>query len=452
MSGIKVYNVGIKGIQISKGMTVQEFKSWIVSTLGGSSGDYYQSVIQSDDGGYVAVGYQSSEGQGSNDALIVKYDSNLNLVSHHGLGGSNTDIFISVIQSDDGGYVAVGNQNSEGQGSNDALIVKYDSNLNLVSQHGLSGSASEIFYSVIQSNDGGYVAVGNQSSDAQGGSDALIVKYDSNLNLVTQKALGGLNADRYQSVIQSNDGGYVAVGNQRSDTQGLADALIVKYDSNLNLVTQKALSGLGNDFFYSVIQSDDGGYVAVGNQNSEGQGSYDALIVKYDSNLNVVTQKGLSGLGNDFFYSVIQSNDGGYVAVGNQNSEGQGSNDALIVKYDSNLNLVSHHGLGGSLSEIFISVIQSDDGGYVAVGNQNSEGQGSNDALITKLPSDFSLLTGSLINHNGLTWTTPNLVETSPSLVETSPNLVETSPNLVETSPNLVETSPNLVDKRSEKQ
>ena len=124
----------------------------------------------------------------------------------------------------------------------------------------------------------------------------------------------------------------------------------------------------------------------------------------------------------------------------------------MIVKYDSNLNLVSHHGLGGSLSEIFISVIQSDDGGYVAVGNQNSEGQGSNDALITKLPSDFSLLTGSLINHNGLTWTTPNLVETSPSLVETSPNLVETSPNLVETSPNLVETSPNLVDKRSEKQ
>jgi len=63
MSGIKIYNVGLNGIQLSKGMTVQEFNSWIVSTLGGSSSDSFWSVTQSNDGGYVAIGYQNSEGR-----------------------------------------------------------------------------------------------------------------------------------------------------------------------------------------------------------------------------------------------------------------------------------------------------------------------------------------------------------------------------------------------------
>ena len=101
--------------------------------------------------------------------------------------------------------------------------------------------------------------------------------------------------------------------------------------------------------------------------------------------------------------------------------------------------------LGGSSSDYYQSVIQTNDGGYVAVGAQYSQGQGSYDALIVKLPNDFSLLSGSISNHSGLVWTTPTLVETIPTLVETTPTLVETTPTLVETTPTLVET-------RSEKQ
>ena len=451
MSGIKVYNVDINSVRLSKGWTIQEFKSWIVSTLGGSGSDYYQSVVQSNDGGYVAVGFQRSQGQGNNDALIVKYDSNLNVIKQSGLGGSNYDYYRSVVQSNDGGYVAVGYQDSQAQGSYDALIVKYDSNLNVIKQSGLGGSDNDRYESVIRSNDGGYVAVGHQTSQGQGSTDALIVKYDSNLNVIKQSGLGGSDNDYYISVIQSNDGGYVAVGYQASQGQGSYDALIVKYDSNLNVIKQSGLGRSGGDYYRSVIQSNDGGYVAVGHQASQGQGSWDALIVKYDSNLNVVKQSGLGGSSNDHYQSVIQNNDGGYVAVGYQGSQSQGSTDALIVKYDSELNVIKQAGLGGSGSDYYISVIQSNDGGYVAVGYQGSQGQGNNDALITKLPSDL-VVEGAINNHNGLVWTEPTLIETSPTLTVTTPTLTETSPTLVETTPALTETSPTLVETRSEKQ
>ena len=452
MSGIKIYNVGLNGIQLSKGMTVPEFKSWVVSTLGGSSNDFYQSVIKSSDGGYVAVGHQQSQGQGGYDALIVKYDSNLGVISQHGLGGSGNDYYYSVIQSSDGGYVAVGYQSSEGQGSTDALIVKYDSNLDVISQHGLGGSSSDYYRSVIQSSDGGYIAVGYQQSQGQGSTDALIVKYDSNLGVISQHGLGGSSSDYYYSVIQSSDGGYIAVGYQQSQGQGGDDALIVKYDSNLGVISQHGLGGSGYDYYYSVIQSSDGGYIAVGHQQSQGQGSTDALIVKYDSNLGVISQHGLGGSGYDYYRSVIQSSDGGYIAVGYQQSEGQGGYDALIVKYDSNFNLITQKGLGGSSSDFYQSVIQSNDGGYIAVGQQLSHGEGSSDALIVKLPNDFSLLTGTLVNHSGLSWTTPTLTETTPTLTETTPTLTETTPTLVESSLTLTVTAPSLTPKRSEKQ
>ena len=323
MSGIRIYNVSLKGIQLSKGMSVQEFKSWIISTLGGSSNDYYPSVVQSNDGGYVAVGYQNSQGQGSGyDALIVKYDANLNVIKRAGLGGSSDDQYFSITQSNDGGYVAVGRQLSQGQGSLDALIVKYDSNLNVIKQAGLGGSGGDTYQSVVQSNDGGYVAVGYQNSQGQGSSyDALIVKYDSNLNVIKQAGLGGSGSDQYRSIIQSNDGGYIAVGYQGSQGQGSYDALIVKYDSNLNVIKQSGLGGSGTDQYFSITQSNDGGYIAVGYQGSQGQGSNDALIVKYDSNLNVIKQAGLGGSASDVYVSIIQSNDGGYIAVGYQGSQ-----------------------------------------------------------------------------------------------------------------------------------
>ena len=160
----------------------------------------------------------------------------------------------------------------------------------------------------------------------------------------------------------------------------------------------------------------------------------------------------MGGSSDDYYQSVIQSNDGGYIAVGNQRSEGQGSYDALIVKYDSNLNVVTQKGLGGSSNDYYRSVIQSNDGGYVAIGYQDSDSQGDRDALITKLPDDFNLITDPLVNHSGLSWTTPSLIETTPSLTETTLNLVETTLSLTDTSPNLVETSPSLVEVRSEKQ
>ena len=107
------------------------------------------------------------------------------------------------------------------------------------------------------------------------------------------------------------------------------DGIIVKYDINGNVVWKKNFGGSSEDYFYSVTATTDG-YIVGGYSyiNSTGdwsgitkKGSVDMIIVKYDSNGNVLWKKNIGGSGYNYAYSVIATNDS-YGVVGNTNSTG----------------------------------------------------------------------------------------------------------------------------------
>jgi len=405
-------------------------------TFGGSGSENFASVQQTSDGGYIAVGNSNSTDQdmqslnkGVSDAIIVKYDSSGNVTWKKTFGGSSVDYFLSVQQTSDGGYIAVGNSESANQdlsglnkGEQDAIIVKYDSSGNVTWKKSFGGSSDNYFESVQQTSDGGYIAVGSSNSTDQdmqglnkGSNDAIIVKYDSSGNVTWKKTFGGSSVDYFVSVQQTSDGGYIAVGNSESANQDLSglnkgnyDAIIVKYDSSGNVTWKKTFGGSNTETFSSVQQTSDGGYIAVGNSNSTDQdmqslnkGGTDAIIVKYDSSGNVTWKKTFGGSSADYFISVQQTSDGGYIAVGyfesnDQDMQGlnKGDWDAIIVKYDSSGNVTWKKCFGGSSFNSFVSIQQTSDGGYIAVGSSNSTDQdlaglnkGGNDAIIVKFDS-----------------------------------------------------------------
>ncbi|MDD2435377.1 MAG: prepilin-type N-terminal cleavage/methylation domain-containing protein [Bacilli bacterium] len=394
---------------------------------GGSSNDYFYNIIEVSDG-YVTIGYsESTDGdltglnKGGRDAIIVKYDLNGNVIWKKNYGGSSEDYFEGIIEVNDG-YIVTGRTNSTdgdlagiSKGGGDAIIVKYDKNGNIIWNKTYGGSFTEHFYDIISVNNG-YVVVGFSNSTNgdltglnKGGSDSIIVKYDLSGNVIWKKNYGGSSTDYFKNIILTSDG-YTVVGNSSSTdgdltglNKGLNDAIIVKYDLTGNVVWKKNYGGSSEDYFKNIILVSDG-YTVVGNSSSTdgdltglNKGLSDAVIVKYDLTGNVVWKKNYGGNTGDDFNAVALASDG-YVTTGFSNSTNgdltglnKGLSDAIIVKYDLTGNIVWKKSFGGSGSEYFYN-IESVIDGYALVGFSDSINgdltglnKGLSDAVIFKL-------------------------------------------------------------------
>jgi len=343
--------------------------AWAKAFGAGDGNDGFDSVVATGDG-YVAVGSVSVDDPYAginNDALVVKFGLDGTLVWEKTFGGSGNDEFRSVTAESDG-FVAVGASNSGdalwtywGDGySTSAIIVKFDSDGNVVWENSIGGTGGDAFWSVATTISG-YVAVGDSSSDDagwgnNGSDDALIATFDSSGTLVVANTVGGSDRDVFASVVATNDG-FVAAGFTTStdaadwSINGYLNALIVKFDSTGNLVWANTAGGTDIDLFSSVASTGDG-YIVAGQSLSEDADAWgnsgsafsypaaDAIVAKFGLDGSFVWGKNIGGLSNDGFYSVATTADG-FVAVGSSlmsaaglwGNNGNGYSDAIIVAY-----------------------------------------------------------------------------------------------------------------------
>lgn len=107
-------------------------------SLGGLNDEKARSIQQVSDGGYIIAGTESGNGgdvtgtHGSIDYWIVKLDTVGNLLWEESLGGTSSDIANSIVQTSDGGYIVEGFSSSNDgnvtghHGSSDYWIVKLE--------------------------------------------------------------------------------------------------------------------------------------------------------------------------------------------------------------------------------------------------------------------------------------------------------------------------------------
>lgn len=344
--------------------------------------DLMPSISQTADGGYIMTGWTKFE-----DALILKLDSNGDLEWDKTFGGSSYDRANSIHQTNDGGYIAAGYTWSKGTGSDDAWILKLDSDGELVWDKTFGGDGTDEAFSIQQTTDGGYVAAGDTTSKGLGGTDAWILKLDSDGNLEWDKTLGlddvdnadgGYDYSDYDyaySVQQTTDGGYIVAGRiDGGNTPWNDDAWVFKLDSDGDLDWDKTLGGDNYDVAYSIQQITDGGYIVAGytsDLKSEAPYDYydnDAWVFKLDSNGDLKWDKTLGEGFSDEAYSIQQTTDGGYIVAGTTNSSDGEGLDAWILKLDLNGNVEWDKALGGDDYDAAYSIQQTIDGGYIAAG------------------------------------------------------------------------------------
>ena len=238
------------------------------------------------------------------DAVTNNYKLLFQLILTKCIGGAENDKLISIIQTSDGGYVAVGitesnnGDISDNHGSKDGWIIKVDSEGNLIWSRCFGGSNNDNFFSIYETNNGDYLIAGitsskdNDISDNHGKYDGWIMEVSSTGNKLWSKCFGGSIDDTLNGIIQATDGGYMAVGNvwstdgDFSGNHNLTDSCLIKVNSVGDKEWLKCFGGNSLDSLWDLIQITDGGYIAVGltgstdGDTSGNHGKDDGWIIK----------------------------------------------------------------------------------------------------------------------------------------------------------------------------
>ena len=304
-----------------------------IKTFGGSLWDYGNAVHQTNEGGYIIVGETSLIEDGTSDIWLIKTDFHGNEEWIKTFDGSNRDFASSIQETIDGGYIFTG---STGSGDyNKAWLIKTDSQGNEDWNQTFGGGNYDRGNSVQQTNDGGYIITGEISSSGNGSSDVLLIKTDHKGNKEWNQTFGGGDYDRGYSVQQTRDGGFIIAGSTRSNGDSYDDVWLIKADSQGNEEWNRTFGGGYIDIGHCVYETIDNGYVITGYTQSYGNGSRDLWLIKTDSQGNEEWNRTFGGVDYDFGNFVRQTNDNGYIITGHTKSYGNGGYDVLLIKTDS---------------------------------------------------------------------------------------------------------------------
>lgn len=305
---------------------------------GGSSYDFYWSGTATSDGGYIAVGYTSSTdgdfsglNKGGTDALVVKYDAAGNKMWQALIGGSVDDYATAIRQLPDGSYVGTGySQSKDGDvtnnhGGRDAILFKLGAGGAIQWVKALGSIENEAARSMVVNADGTFTITGYRinAADSITSMDAWICRVDQSGNPLWEKTYGGSNTDNVFSMVASDNNGYIFVGYSTStdgdangNVGGFSNYWIVKTDAMGNKQWHKTYGGSGADWAHDIVKTTDG-YVIIGRSNSSdgdvtGQhGGMDAWILKIDNNGNKIWQKTFGGSVDDYGQGILCTSDGG---------------------------------------------------------------------------------------------------------------------------------------------
>lgn len=404
-------------------------KQWD-NRFGGTNADHLTSIIKIDDG-FLISGWSDSDSSGDktqnnwrdlnngirNDFWCVRIDENGNKIWDKRYGGSLDETSpIAVFNSFENGFLIAGTSFSDSSGdksqdswhdsiyqTRDFWAISIDANGNKNWDKRFGGIGDEYVSSVVKTANGNYLLAGYSNSDSSGDKsqnnqsfgyvDFWVILINSLGDKIWDKRFGGTEHDVLTSSIQTNDGGFLLGGYSRSDNGGdksqpiwgvigIPDYWIVKIDGNGNKQWDKSYGGTDEDKLFSILQTNDGGYVLGGSSDSDSSGdksqngwgypvpyAYDYWIVRIDSLGNKLWDRRFGGVSpEDEFGNIALSGDGNiyvcgtsYSAITGDKSEiNLGEEQTWILKIDLSGNKIWDKTIFTSGHEEFAQIIPVD--------------------------------------------------------------------------------------------
>jgi hypothetical protein len=238
-------------------------------TFGGTWKDGCESAVQTSDNGYALAGFIIDEEVWRCDMWLVKTNADGDSIWSQKYNFDWWDVAQVLIQTEDEGYLLAGYSVDDGEDYTE-ILIKTNEIGEIIWQkefeHGISA--------IIQTSDGGFALAGNRRNNF------YLLKLDSHGDSLWFKTYGGSETEDCNSFIQTQDGGYVLVGSTRSFGARSRDCWVIRVDENGDSLWSMTFGDVSGEVLNSIIQTEDRGYLLGGWTYSFGAGKSDFYLVK----------------------------------------------------------------------------------------------------------------------------------------------------------------------------
>lgn len=419
-----VYNPPVDPIGTTAAAVSTLSSGW-VNTYGGNANQVLvDSEVDGDDVISVGITYENAEGKTTenSNAIITKSNSKGKTLWSKVIGGDANTSFENVTVLSDGSILAVGYTSAENvtgataadykcPGTVEALMVKFSGDGDRIWTKIIGGSASDMFYSVQATADGGFLVGGkSESTDADmkdlGTSmirKAILYKCDANGGIQWRQALSGSKHNAVQDIEVTSGGNiYAAIecisgDGEFADIEGTQTSkkttVVLKLDPNGNIIWRKAIYESGNANFQAMVVAPDGGVVLAGeysakaagnngtftgNYNGGTPGTFDGGIVKFNADGTSAWATPIVGFESDFITGLVKI-DGGYAVAGYTSStnrdftvSNKGNYDTFIYTFNEYGSKKNVYSLGGTYSDTARGLCSDGSNAVYLCGSTNS--------------------------------------------------------------------------------
>jgi hypothetical protein len=267
-------------------------------------------------------------------------------------------------------FDSFGNIYASGSDYNNGIpyLIKFNNNGNIIWQKFFSHPDPNRTYKICESvsvdkiNDRIYIAI--NSDDVVG--SAILVKLDPSGNILWQREVNDLSYEYSTSTAVSPTGDVYIVGGTYSQGAGSDDAFVVKFNSSGTQQWQRVIGNVYSNSGYGVGVDSTGNVYVVGEINTAVFGDHDAFVVKFNSSGTLQWQRTVSGANGEGGFGVAFDSSDNVYLVGDTDSQGSGDYDALVIKFNPAGTQQWQRIIGKSTSETGISIdIDSYDKVYI---------------------------------------------------------------------------------------
>jgi hypothetical protein len=239
-------------------------------------GIFTPKAIQTSDNNYITL---STTGDISNLHMeLIKFDTLGNILWQNSFGWAFGG---GIAELSNGDLIIVGAK--YGSNMHDFLLIKTTSFGTLIWSKTIGTVGNDGGYNIIAMESGNFFVSGSSLNNPIGIRDFIFFETDENGNVIWANRYGEYGKDYHSnSAISVSDNGFITEINEGQANNG-SNMGLLKTDSLGNVLWSKKYGGLLEDNCNSVVETNDGGFLLVGYTNSFGSGSKDIYIVKTDN-------------------------------------------------------------------------------------------------------------------------------------------------------------------------